>query len=69
MKYPTSDMPFPTISQVETATREELCRWWRYLRSPKTEQEVAVNHRIAQRFKEVGGFTPEISKRIGWEGP
>jgi DNA-binding ferritin-like protein len=30
------------------------------------EQEVAVMDRIAERFKEVGGFTPEISKHIGW---
>jgi len=56
----------PTMEGVEKADREQLCRWWRFLSSPETDEEVKVMNRIAERFKEVGGFTPEISKRIGW---
>jgi hypothetical protein len=71
-------MQYPTLEQVERADRLQLCRWWRHLNSPGAwaigrdnfeavkEQEVAVMDRIAERFKEVGGFTPEISKHIGW---
>jgi len=29
-------------------------------------QEVEVMNRIVERVKALGGFTPEISKRIGW---
>ena len=28
--------------------------------------EAKIMDRIAERLKEFGGFTPEISKRIGW---
>lgn len=30
------------------------------------EKETEIMNKIAARFKELGGFTPEISKRIGW---
>lgn len=57
----------PTIEEVEKADREQLYRWWRFLSSPSTDDEAKVMNRIVERFDEVGGFTPEISKRIGWE--
>ena len=57
----------PTIEEIEKADREQICRWWRFLGSPMTDEEVIVMNRIAERFDEVGGFTPEISKRIGWK--
>ena len=56
----------PTMEQVEKADREQICRWWRCLSSPTTDQEVRVMNRIAERFDKLGGFTPEISKRVGW---
>lgn len=30
------------------------------------EGQATIMDRIAERLKEFGGFTPEISKRIGW---
>jgi len=59
----------PTIEEVEKADREQICRWWRFLPSAMTEEGRKVQDRIAERFEEVGGFTPEISKRIGWTRP
>lgn len=56
----------PTIEEVEKADREQIYRWRRFLRSPITDSEVEIMNRIAERFVEFGGFTPEISKRIGW---
>jgi len=74
---------YPTLEQVEAADRETLCRWWRFLPSPgmwaveSTQEEfykvmnaeAQIMDRIAARMKEVGGFTPEISKAIGWDKP
>ena len=70
---------YPTKDEVQAADRFQLCRWWRFLPSPGTsalddpnrfeiilETEVAVMALIAERMKEVGGFTPEISKALGW---
>lgn len=56
----------PTIEEVEKADREQICRWWRFLPPPQTDGEVKIMNRIVERFKDLGGFTPEISKRIGW---
>jgi len=69
---------YPTIEEVNEASHEQICRWWRFLGSPGKsavgrkdfnevlEREAKVMDRIAERLKELGGFTPEISKSIGW---
>jgi len=72
---------YPTIEDVNSASRYMICYWNRFLPSPGTsalkksyeefgvvlEQEVVIMKRICERFKELGGFTPEISKQIGWK--
>jgi len=55
------------MEEVEQASRKQLCRWYRFLPSPGTDDEVEVMNRIAERFNEFGGFTPEISKEVGWD--
>lgn len=76
-------MTYPTLEEVEAADRYQICKWWRFLPSPGTgainknhdtfrnamRDEGIIMNRIAERFKEVGGFTPEISKSMGWEKP
>ena len=70
--------PYPTLEQVEAADQEQLCRWYRYLPSPgcsalssvaefeaARDREKPVLDRICERWQAGGGFTPEISKRIG----
>lgn len=73
-------MKYPTLEEVNTATHSQICEWWRFLESPGMsaidmpreifeiigEQELAIMTRIGERLKEFGGFTPEISKDIGW---
>lgn len=73
-------MKYPTLDEVNSADHEQICRWSRFLPSPGMnaidshdpdfagimEQEKAVMDRIVERLKDFGGFTPEISKRIGW---
>ena len=65
-RAPSTIKKYPTLKQVEAASREQLCRWHRFLRSPMTANEVEVNRRIFARWQEVGGFTPGISKRLGY---
>lgn len=58
---------FPTMAQVNAGDHEQLCRWHRFLRTPKNDDELSiVNRNFDRLFTEFGGFTPEISKRIGW---
>lgn len=71
-------MMYPTLEQVEKASHLELCRWYRFLPSPGEfaigkdnfsevmEQEAKVMGRVVDRVKDFGGFTPEISKTLGW---
>jgi hypothetical protein len=57
---------YPTPKEIEKASHEQICRWRRFLPSPATDEQVAVLERIEERFKHYGGFTSEISKKIGW---
>ena len=57
---------YPTLQQVNEADRYDICKWYRHLKSPENEIQIEIMNRICERFKEVGGFTPEISKHIGW---
>jgi hypothetical protein len=59
-------MNFPTMEAVEKADRYTLCMWHRFLPSAETEETMKVQARIHERYTEAGGFTPEISKSIGW---
>lgn len=71
-------MSYPTEQEVKDASREQLCSWWRFLPSPGMNAigkpdfnevmlaEAKIMNQIGVRFGEVGGFTPEISKAIGW---
>lgn len=60
-------LEFPTTHQVENATHEDLARWYRFL-LPSSKEQQAILDKIAERFKKLGGMTPEISKRIGHGG-
>jgi hypothetical protein len=55
---------FPTLEQVEKASREDLARWYRFLLGTTDEQRKTLR-RISQRLHDLGGMTPELSKKIG----
>ena len=71
-------MTYPTDEQIESATHQQLCGWWRFLPGPGAaaigkpdfetvlNREAAAMERIGARMKEFGGFTPAISKELGW---
>ena len=69
---------YPTIEQVDQADIVQLCRWSRFLESPgrwaigstkfneRLTVETNIMNRILERQKELGGWTPEISRLVGW---
>lgn len=57
---------YPPLEYVEVADRYMICLWYRRLPSPENEEQELVMSRVTDRFVELGGFTPEISKSIGW---
>lgn len=69
-------MDYPTLEEVEKADRIQICNWHRYLPSPgenylgennsqeKADEELIILNAIVLKFKELGGFTPEISKYV-----
>lgn len=72
---------YPSMQQVEHATLLQLGGWWRFLPSPgewaiggnhavfekAMNEEAKVMERIGERIKELGGWTPAVSKALGWE--
>ena len=73
-------MQYPTIEEVESASHTQLATWHIFLHRPGWDaigkgrevfdkvlhQESDILARIDQRFKEMGGMTPKISKSIAW---
>ena len=59
-------MAYPTLKQVEAADRFIICGWHRFLGSPANDEQKKILDRICERYGELGGMTPEISKRLGW---
>ena len=57
---------YPDAETVESADRYTLAKWFRFLVSPRNDNEVALMNRICDRFQAMGGWTPELSKQIGW---
>lgn len=60
-------MKFPTINEVSVAPREQICEWHRFLPLPSNDEELAILGAIEDIYVSYGGFTPEISKKIGWK--
>ena len=57
---------FPTMEQFEKANHEQLARWYRFLPSGDSREQQRVLDKIAERFKNLGGMTPALEKRIGF---
>lgn len=54
--------------RIDGMSQEDMCRFWRFSRSgdPIFRNDLPFYERFQKRLKELGGFTPEISKKIGW---
>jgi len=64
-------MAFPTIEEVEAASHEQLAKWYRFLVNdePSDKERKRVMKRLSERIHELGGMTPELSNKIGWDSP
>jgi hypothetical protein len=55
-------------AKIDAMTREDMCRLWRF--APAGHPYFVIGTEIAEyfekRFQEIGRFSPEISKKIGW---
>jgi hypothetical protein len=54
--------------KIDQMSREQLCRLWRFAPSghPYFVSGTELQEYFDKRFRESGGFTPQISKKIGW---
>jgi hypothetical protein len=57
---------FPTMQDVEKANRERLAQWFSHLPAGETSEQKKVMDRINERFKKLGGMTPELEKKVGF---
>jgi hypothetical protein len=56
------------FDKINAMSREEMCRLWRFSPSghPYFDSTKPFWPVFKKRFDELGGFNPEISKKIGW---
>jgi len=59
----------PEILKIKSMTREEMAQLWRFAPTghPYFDTTLPYHTVFESRFKELGEFSPEISKNIGWE--
>lgn len=54
--------------EIDVMSQESMCRLWRFAPSghPFFVIDTPVAKYFDKRFEALGGFSPEISKKIGW---
>lgn len=54
--------------KIDKMTQTDMARLWRFAPSghPYFRNDLPLSDYFGTRFKELGGFTPSISKEIGW---
>ncbi len=55
--------------KIDAMSQEDMCRLWRFTApgtNPIFDTTGPLYAHFDAKFKKLGGFTPEISKRIGW---
>ena len=55
--------------QIDKMSQYRMCYMWRFSPSGNPLLQGDAGEYFAKILKEKGGFTPEISKSIGWEKP
>ena len=63
-----SDLTPELKQEIDDMSQEEMARHWRFDRIPSRYfgTSLEVGDYFQKVFKEKGGFTPEISKRLGY---
>lgn len=52
--------------QIESMSHEEICKLWRFGDSKNPLVQGYAGEYLFERLKNLGGFTPEISKILGF---
>jgi len=54
--------------EISTMSREDMARLYRFAKAghPVFDSTLPLYNIFKKRFAELGGFSPEISKKIGW---
>jgi hypothetical protein len=55
-----------TEEQIDAMAQLQMARLWRFEPSGFLQVGDPLSDRFTARFAKLGGFTPEISKAIGW---
>lgn len=58
---------FPTLAEVDRASADTIRRWYWFLPVPRNHEELEVVNAVVDRFLDLGGMTPQASKKIGWD--
>lgn len=58
------------VAKINALSRVEMARMWRFSPSgnPYFDSTNPLSEVFLSRFKELGGWSPSISKEIGWDG-
>jgi hypothetical protein len=76
-------LKYPDMGHVQTANRLKLAMWCRFLPSPgsawiakspvvfdtEMAKESCILEAIRTRFNFLGGWSPAVSKKLGWDEP
>ncbi len=54
------------MEEVESADREQLARWFRFLPAGESPEQQKIMKRLRERFDALGGMTPKLSQKIGY---
>ena len=60
-------MEYPTKTQATKAHHVKVLQWYRFLESPKTDEERDILDVIIARMKDEKILTPQLSKAVGWD--
>ena len=63
-----TDQQKETVRKIYSMSQYDMANLWRNapLGHPYFDTSLPYNKHFERRFKRLGGFTPEISKQIGW---
>lgn len=52
--------------RIDSMSQYDLCRMWRFSKAGEPLLQGDTGDYFSECLKEKGGFTPEISKDLGW---
>lgn len=55
-------------ARIDAMSQIDLCRLWRFAASGHSLMQGEAGEHLKKSLAEKGGFTPAISKALGWSG-